>query len=289
MNAFAREYDAERVGAAAAPAFRARLMPILQHADEALKNRDSIFKPDDQVYTELDVLKSDIANAIAPYQRARKTIEGMLASAKRSTEPAAITLQEAMDRANEDFMAERIRRLSAAREEAERKTTEDLVAIQRRKDAELREVRKAQLEMQLDDQRRDIEAESIRKASAAKQERLRALANDEGIQEKFAPFLADGWWETGARGSKGMAPRDSEPGPIFIRRLHRYNAVNDFESFVQVARGVTLGGMMGNANDRPTWPDTPGHDKEAWGRLREDWQLFKELAPIWLKDGKLNP
>ncbi len=289
VNAFAREYNTERVAAAAAPAFRARLMPILQHANEALKNRDSIFKPDDQVYTELDVLKSEIADAIAPYQRGRKTIEGMLASAKRSAEPAAITLQEAMDRANEDFMAERIRRLSAAREEAERETTEELLGIQRRKDAEIREAQKAQLEIQLESQRKEIEAESIRKAAAAKQERLRTLASDEGIQKKFAPFLADGWWETGARGSKGMAPRDSEPGPISVRRLHRYNAVNDFESFVQVARGVTLGGMMGNANDRPPWPETPGDDKEAWDRLRADWQLFKELAPIWLKDGKLNP
>jgi hypothetical protein len=264
-------------------------MPILQHVDAALKNRDSIARPDDQTCQRLDALKSEVAAAIASYQRARKTIEGMLGGAKRSTQPAAITLQEAMDRANEDFVAERVRRLSAAREEAERKTTEDLVAIQRRKDDEIREARKAQLEMLLENERKEIEAESIRKASAAKQKRLRALANDEGIQEKFAPFLADGWWETGARGSKGMAPRDSEPGPISIRRLHRYNAVNNFESFVQVARGVTLGGMMGNANDRPTWPDTPGDDKEAWDRLRADWQLFKELAPIWLETGKLNP
>lgn len=270
VRAFSRLLEQELATDEDVAAYRAQVDPILRNVQSALEGSAHMERPGEGTYERLSSVRKQVDKALAIYRDARKTVDGMLAVAKRGA-PADITLSEAMDRVDEDYIAERVRKLAAEREESERKTTQDLLEIQRRKDAEIREAKKAQAEMRLDNERKDIEAETLREATAAERQRLMALADDEAIQALYSPFLSRGAWHTGT----------AEPGPVSYRFLVGEGALDSFDAF-------RLWATHGE-NDRKSWPNPSGVEDPLWKEYRKRWEIFRDLAPIWAERGKLNP
>jgi hypothetical protein len=282
VKAFTTIYNDERITRDDAVACRARVAPILQHAEDALDDPGSLYQPDAEVRRQLDTVKGEVSTALASYREARQMIEGLIADARQAGSPASISLREAIARVNEGYVSERIRVLSAARDEEERRTTTELEALQRQKDGEIREAQKKRLAAQSDAAREDIETEAFLTAKQSEEKNVRRLAESDAVQADYAAFLADGRTMFGDHGSTA-ASRLQRPGPASFKMLAHLGVFADVEAFAQ-ARSK---GGLGRHNDRPTKPMP--QTQEQWAACEKDFELFKKLAPVWLDMGKLQP
>ncbi len=268
--AFARLWEKKRATPTDVQTYRDRLNTIVSHLDQALSNPLGRAEPTDPLRDLLTAIRREVGFDVKAYANVRKTIDAIVDDVKNGT-PADCTLGEAVKRADESSLAERVRLLVAEREQSERQTTQELLEIHRRKDAEIREAKKDQTEATLEAERKQIEAQTTIQVATAERERLHALARDEAIQAKFAPFLARGTFHT----------ERNEPGPMSAGIIAGTGVQKDFDRFVDFATTVQ--------NDRPKWSEPSGPDDPRWQRYRDDWELFKELMPIWMELRMLNP
>ncbi len=268
--AFAQLWEQKRATPDDVRSYRDRLNTIVSHLERALSSPQGRAEPTDPLRDKLTAIRKEVDLDVKAYAVARKTVDAMVAAVKGGA-AADCQLGEALERADEDFLAERLRELADEREKSERQTTQELLEVQRRKDAEVREAKKKQAEAILEAERKGIETQTTIQVATAERERLHALARDDAIQAKFAPFLARGSFYT----------ERNEPGPMSAGIIASTGVLKDFDRFVDYATTVQ--------NDRPKWSQPSGPDDPRWQRYRDDWELFKDLVPIWIELHMLNP
>ena len=268
--AFAQLWEQKRATPDDVQSYRDRLNTIVSHLEKALSSPLGRAEPTDPLRDKLAAIRKEVDLDVTEYAVARKTVDAMVAAVKGGA-PADCPLGEAMEHADENFLAERLRELADEREKSERQTTRELLEVQRRKNAEIREAKKKQTEAILEAERKQIETQTVMQIAAAERERLFALAQTEATQAKFAPFLARGSFYT----------ERNEPGPMSAGVIVSAGVPANFDRFVDYATT--------SQNDRPRWSQPSGPDDPRWQQYREDWELFKELMPIWMELRMLNP
>lgn len=204
----------------------------------------------------------------------------------RSLPPASISLQDAIADRMARLAEDRARRIAQVEAESYEKTTERLVELAREKEEELRSAEEAKFK---------AEQEAVKRRLA--QEALEINAADQNIIERFAVFTQPGRTRIHSlmlsnrsstpMGALCMREFDGPSRPVSYTKLLEVGALENAQNFAWVTSHKLVHGYCGPRNDRPTWT-YPQADAD-WEQLEEELELFKELAPIWAKNGTLSP
>jgi|GEM_PF-5923289 len=106
---------------------------------------------------------------------------------------------------------------------------------------------------------------------------LNELAKNTDIQALFSPFLEKGFQMIKFVPSVRWY-RANERDSLSFARLKEYGVFENYKILLEVATH--------SENDRPPWRIPTNEDE--WKELRRRFELFKNLAPIWVKMGILS-
>jgi hypothetical protein len=141
-----------------------------------------------------------------------------------------------------------------------------------------------QADRQGEAQRLQLEAEAQQAREQGRLERLKMLANDPAIQEKYAALLDKGHVLIGHPEHFGNFKDKTERAlPASLTAVQHHGYLNKVESFAKLLCGIN----KMSANDRRKRSDYP-KTEDDWKRWEEMRREFAELAPIWVEMGLLR-
>lgn len=220
--------------------------------------------------------------AMAGVQEDLHAVDALIAQAK-SDSLGVKTLEAALrdlELEHAEKRAEKIRTAVAAVLVESRELDADMEARKRREitDAERRQ---AEADLELERMRKDSAA-ALTEEKAILEERQRRAESGE-VQAKYSPLLTNGRARPhGHAGSGNVGWEMSnalELAPVSMKDIEGARALESFDRFVRM---MTITG-----NDRGAWPQH-GNNPQTIATYRERFEEFKELAPLWLKMGKLR-
>lgn len=273
VEGFVQVYDEKRPSRAELESARPRIEALLNEPKAALADPSSAYQPTDALVTELERERAALEKAAATYKTSRERVESLLAGAKqKGIAPGGISLEQAIsERRTRDVLAlaeaETQRKERHQREEQQKQAALDESLHQQRlqaMDAQAEQDRLAlEQRAKTDQQLRERQAE---------RERLVAMANDPATQALFAPFLSKG------KVRPGKNYPFEPPAPMSFSELQGINATANAKNFIRIATDA--------GDDRPRWkkPQT----EEDWATAEANLELFNQLAPIWVEQGKLT-
>lgn len=253
------------VTAEEADAYGQSLQPLADTLEEARKSPDSLFSPSEDMFNELNRLKTVLREADQALREKNESMEILLTTARRQNQPAPMTLADAIERLRETQALQRADYL-AGREEARRREADKTLA-----DAE-------------DDRHRRLtEAKNQARDSETAQEELQIKASRADVKKKYGPFLELGKFKP----VRGKNPERTETAlPMSYTDLKAFGVFDDYKTFAAAGAGKWEHKIRKEV-DRPTWPlPTKDPDFDPYKELFRD---FCDLAPIWAKDGTLAP
>lgn len=231
----------------------------LSATDAALLDPASRYLPPTELRDSLARDRSLLEAKLTAMRDSENAVAALVRNAA-NTPPGAQTLQAALDVLEQDESLNRIKGADA----------------QRQKDAaELNQGRRAEIEARL------AEIEQARAERAANEK----LANDEGIIDRFKPFLAPSKHRLNGR---SYTPGAKHAHPAAYEDLEAVGALSSVEGMIRAANS--------SLNKRPHWSEEIlAADLE---KVRQDFALLKKLAPVWVEQcrllktveaGKLSP
>lgn len=260
---------------------QARMEALVTPIGNALSGKLAMFSPDDQFRRQIDAE----GQRVREQERALADNARMLAAivsevSDSASAPADEPLRVKVDRYEREVAATRLRTIQEAQAEVERQET-----------ARLAELRAQEARDDAARKERELEAELRRKRAA-----------DPTIQARYRPFLTKGRFIFNTArnwsyiGNPGPDFGDI-PAPASLRRLKSIGALNN--EFVFWATGAGLQPSesvakkygyhgQGYGNDRHTWGGWPRTEEEH-KMIKEQFQEFQELAPLWIEMGLLKP
>lgn len=284
VQAFIVLYEKQRATKTDAQTIRQRINTTLRPVNEALESSDSAYRPDTSLTNALKNARQEADNAAQLYRQHREVIEGMIpVQGTPSPSPTTPQLSAAIEALKRQHAEEQAARISAAETEARRDRDERIAkakAEQIREDAILEEKR--------------IANETAAKKVSAKQEELRTLAADANVQAKFKPFLDKGLFIMNVKGNYKYEAAQSAS----YQDLVNAGCLSNYWNFVEAATGYGGWGTSPASpehwrdqnnfinNDRQRWPaPNSDSDHQEYGKR---WELFRQLAPIWVETGLLS-
>jgi len=285
VRRFAAAYRAPRFKQADLEAAKSRVAELSRPFDDALGGRGALFNPDDDdkktLAAQIQQEQQLAQNALSNLRQARNAASAILEQAKTLGNKATYTLAEAMDKEDRGFALDMAQKTASLQEQAQREAAEleaQALAEQTRK---LAKQRVAQIEADTAAKAEELKKQLSLDAERAERKRLQEMAKDPAIQAKFKPFLAKGYRDCASnpRWSVNEFPR-----PVSLNVLHNSGALNDAYEFARAGAGKV--GMF-TFNDRPRWGyPTREEDLKQFEPLLKQ---FKQLAPIWVEMGLLQP
>lgn len=272
IQAYAAILSKERMGKDVADALRTWFVDARERVTAAI-DAGSVATPTESLTAEIAEVMQRVRSARDGYRDARRTVEGLLANAKQANGGFASgnTLRVAMELYDRAYAEERAVRLAEQHDRFERDLTARLVAIEKDHHERAANLETQSAQQRLDDERRKAEVEAKLAKQRAEQDRLETLANSPEVQRRFAAFLEDG--------TVGVFRELRPPAPLSYGRLKNFGVFEDFDKFAKM--------RSSRESDRTTLPYP--QTKQELAEWREDWELFKQLAPIWRDAGKLAP
>ncbi len=310
VKAFNAIYAARKTSPAELEKDRTRVQALLLPVENQLKSAGDISAPTEGIAAELQEEKTLSQTKLNACRTAREGLESFLAQAERAGQTSPKTLHAAIEELKISYALEQARIINET-EDATQKQIAQLIAEARRQQLEQAgkdevqrieaETRKKQAEAEAERARIDAEtakiqsdiearqqltqAESERAKEAARREKLRKLAEDSNVQKKFLPFLEKGIFNFGSPSPKN---RYEFAKPVSLTDLQKIGALEDGRSFAAVGAGKkTEKFAYASSNDRPKWnyPTAEEEFKQYEALLIQ----FKDLAPIWVEMGLLQP
>ena len=288
-----REFDAiynqGRPPASRARAIRERVDTLLAPIQEGLQDDPTAVEPSPELVEQLTAEQDAAVEMLQVYRDHRQMIDDTCSQALDQGVRASTDLQAAITELHKGYRREEQEKIVAAAAEARKINAERLAraeydkVIQQGLDEEARIRQDTANSQKLAEEQRDktktlaaAEAERIR--AEAERQRLLKLAQDPAVQAKYAPFLTHGKYMI------GTSPKRFHqiPQPVSYSRLQRMGALRSPLDFANVGAGQPFGW-----NDRPHWK-TPSTQQEL-EQYTALLQQFRELAPIWVELGLLQP
>lgn len=270
---FATVHRAPRPLKADADSYHSQIAALVQPVKTALDQQNFDYLPGDGLAKDLDAIKSEAAAKAATLRDARKQVQALARDAQASP-PASVPLREALAQLDARHAHDRNEAIQNA-EEVARKDA----------DAKLADLRAQALKDEAASQERKLKAEARRKR-----------AEDPTIQERYQVFLAKGRY---LFDDDWNDKKYSDiPAPASLRRLRELGVLkNEFVFWATGTADPEYEGparkygykFQGKGNDRPvTWKGFPKTEEEH-ARIKERYDEFLELAPIWVEMGLLKP
>lgn len=285
VRRFAAAYRAPRFKQADLEAARNRVAELSRPLDDALGGRCALFNPDDDdkksLAAQIQQEQQLAQNALSNLRQSRNAASALFEQAKTLGNKATYTLADAMDKEDRGFALDMAQKTASLQEQAQREAVEleaQALAEQTRK---LAKQRVAQIEAETAAKAEELKKQQSLDAGRAERKRWQDMAKDPAIQAKFKPFLAKGYNDCASN------PRWSQnefPRPVSLNVLHKSHALDNGYEFARAGAGKV--GMF-TFNDRPLWSyPTREEDLKPFDELLK---LFKQLAPIWVEMGLLQP
>ena len=284
---------------------RERIRRLLAPAEDAIAGKIAAFKPDDAYQQQLDRERSLAQRQEQELADAQKMLAALIAEAKqKNSAPADLPLQVKVEQLERETAAARLRAIQEARAQAEEQNTTQLADLEKRKLAEIGEAERKHREAELDAQRTEQETQARLTQEKTAHDKLVTLANNPEVQARYQVFLAKGRYLFDKKLSDGERkygdPKYGDiPAPASLRRLREVGVLDN--EFVFWATGTADDDYanspakkygykwQGKGNDRPvTWKGFPTTEEEQ-ALVKQRYDEFRELAPIWVEMGLLKP
>lgn len=270
VRKFSQVYELPRPTDEEIRACRARVSTLLEPAGKALSGGAALYVPDDAVGKQLQTERNFAADALRSARNARQTAEALLAEAAAKGPGGSKTLEDAMTQANRSRTEDLAASIAAKEDKARRE------AMEREADA-----RAHQIEVRSRQKVKDIEDETAINVETARRESLLKRAKDPAIQANYAPFLAKGRANLG--GGTLNAYYDI-PAAVSLSLIQQRRALDSPSAFANAGAGKAVGFRH---NDRPTWSFP--RDEQEMAEMGRRLEEFRELAPVWVELGLLQP
>ncbi|MFO0887928.1 MAG: hypothetical protein U0790_02155 [Isosphaeraceae bacterium] len=250
---------------------------LLKAIEGSLADPNDATLPQAPLRSEVETVDSNAREATDLYRAGREQLDSILNEAKASGAKGTLSLRDAVARRHNEETRRETERVEEARRKAREAAEAQLAAAEAEKTrllaAKELETKKAQLKSALEQK---------------EQERKRQLAESPAIQARFAPFLAKGRWLF----DRDAYSRISAPASYSI--LVKQGYLHDFEAFAR--------GMAGWTNFKSDYTisayyftdltDRPRHKmpqtEAEWVEMKELFDTFRELAPLWVEMGLLG-
>jgi len=275
--------------------YRDMLEVHLETANRYLGQTGNTTLPSTTLTQELRRLGDDAGALARDYRRDRLALEQLVAETV-AMPPGDLTLEKAVEQRDREvagkYLADLASAKAAAEAQAQQKLREvEVKAIKDKAEAEAEQRAKlgameAQRVRDDTEQRLALEREAASKKKRDEEAaRLRALAEDPGIQRQFACFLEKGYLQF-TTPPKGMMSKSQRPTPVSFGDLNRHGWLKDAESFA-MAMSRSPSPNYRAVNDRPS-RGYPKMDTE-WAEMDRLLELFKTLGPVWVEMKLLEP
>lgn len=283
VKAFDTLFRAGRASRDDAQAARKRIDTLLKPIDQALRSEGVVYAPSHQVVPQLESDRDAAQAQAADYRQARESIQALLADARRAGKSAPTTLAEAIDGVKMDYAQRRATLIAAARDRVEEENSQKLVIIEEEKHRQIAEAERVRRESELEAQRLNVQAQTRQFVDRARLERIRALAGDPNVRDKYSAFLDPGHVVFMPNDLYFGKHRTERKVPASLSDLQRNGHLANAVAFGKAMCGI---GPM-SVNDRRTRADYPANE-EAWKVYEELYREFRELAPEWVRMGMLR-
>lgn len=275
LEAFDTLYGEDRPTKDTVVTLRRRIQSVLQPVQDALRDEKCAAQPAKEVVALLEEIRPEVLKVQATYRDHFTRLEAILAQARLGAVAGQVSLREAIDQLRRSHAAEKNEVIARA------------VQGQRKQDAE----KMAEVE------RKRAQQEEELSRTKAEKERLVVLAKDPNLQRVFLPFLQKGLTRIVKHDiyqGYHFGPVRGASEPLSYTGLAKINALTDFEVFLRAATGgsVTTGafnysGRSVGRNDRTLW--SYPRSEQDWVTCRKNFEVFKQLAPVWAELGLLAP
>lgn len=250
---------------------RGRIGALTKPSMEA-NEKGTFYSPSDEVMGELRAETGALRKALRAWREVRTAVESLLHAARASGKTTALSVAEAVQNRKTEQVERRAAAKKAEIEREERAHRERLARLEA-------ERRRAEQEAEIAQKQREVRERNERAERDALVARARAVKTD----GRFDTFLARGEVRFATHRDMQYQGKLRPPGPVSYKRLVKYGVLNNFKVFAEARtnRGI------GRHNDRPTRP-YPTSDA-GWKQWREDFELFRKLAPVLRDLGHLRP
>jgi len=274
-----------RIPARLVTAFRETLQVQAQAAQEYLSRAENMDIPNTTLLQELDRLSSDIETLAKESRKDRRALE-TLAAETAALAPAELTLEQAVEHREAELDTEYRAELAATAAAAQKKIRDaQQAAINAKAEAEADRIARlgkdeaARFRTETDRRVKDLQEQAETRKRAEEDKRWRALAEDPQVQKKYAAFLEKGLIKFNTSPS-GALNRGSRPTPVSFGDLESQGWLRDVETFAR-AMSRKPNPDYNVFNDRPTrkFPTTSAE----WDEMKELFDQFKKLGPIWVE------
>jgi hypothetical protein len=267
----------------------------------SLDNPNDGSNPGVEIWTELDRLRAELTSAKRAWAQDRRTIEAIVADARRGTQPPAartleeavraeaeaeaLTLATALEKERSRVRAEENAKLLKEAGELERKIEE--AKREKLRAAKTAEAKRIEMDAESTAQKAK-EAVALEKAKAER-DRLVKKANTAEVKQALAPFLTPGYHQPYRHSAGGglVMERSVKKEPMSFSRLQAFGALDKKVEGLQA-----LANVAGNKEDdtRPRW----GYGFYAgwWTSSQQETiqkaqDLLNELGPVMVEEGLL--
>lgn len=251
---------------------RRRSNQLLQDIRAARADRTNAWTPGRPTLALIEPDEAAVALALTAYRDGIQNVLAMIETGRQAG-PASTTLQEAIKTVDAEYARQQARAIAAARDAAAQTVADSLAKAEADK-----------VLAQGDAQRLQLEAEAQQAREQGRVERLKILANDPSVQQKYTAVLDKGHVLITSTEYTGHFKWKSERAlPASLSEVQKHGHVRTVENFAKLMCGI--GNLA--ANDRRKRSDYPKTD-EDWKRWEDMRREFTELAPIWVEMGLLS-
>jgi len=232
---------------------------LLRPVRSAIDNDEFHVAPDVSLTAELDHCYREAEEMKKKYNGHLSRLDALLEDAKAVSAPGDVSLQEAIKRLHAKYAHQQNEIVAKAAVEQRQIEAEKMAVIERKRIAD----------------------EEATRREKAEKDRLIKLAEDPTIQALYSPFLEKGRTSASSDNSGRGWYFYSYNGPS---RTVRYSAMQRFDMFTDFSDFLVA--ATSSHNDRRTWR-YPKTDEE-WAEYQKRFELFKELAPVWVELGLID-
>jgi hypothetical protein len=234
--------------------------------------------PAREVVDELLQLERKAEEGLEAHRSAREQLDALASRARGEGTRGTVALEEAVAA----YRREETRRETARLEEARTKARAEAAAKAAVADAEnVKLLTEKEIALK--------KAQTLAEATKKEQERIKVLSEDPAILAKFQPLLAKGkWLFTGDEYALIS-------GPASYTILLKEGYLKGYVPFARAMAGWTNYGrddFNGNPSFFKGYSDRIRHKMpdtdEEWAEMKQLFEIFKEVAPIWVEKGLLQ-
>ena len=288
--------DKDRPGKDAVERLRGAVETLIAPTRAAQANARDASKPGETIAEELDRIAALLATQKKAWAQDRRTVEAIVADAKRSARPAAT---QSLDQAvHADAEAEALALATATEKERARVRTETNAKLVKEAGELERKIEEAKLEKLR--AAKQAEADRIKtdtgivtqkgkdavldEKAKTERERLVKKANTEEVKQALAPFLTPGYAQPD---SFQLLKRTVKKEPVSLGKL---KAAGALEKTIAGLQNLVFVGSALSDDIRPRWkhghyaPDWSSGQQEQFQKAQD---LLNELGTVMVEEGLL--